>query len=276
MPQAKHHHDESRGMTVYAGSRADANFDPRVFILAGISISVWIGTAQSLRGACLWFTAALIGAVAARNRISQSILSFRRVLFGGAVIALISMAFYQLASGDDGTVLLRLGPVVISTSSLTLAGRMALRLLAFILAAATLIALQSPEQLAAGMARLLKPLRPFRIPVESVYYLVYFAFRMAPMLASETQTIRLAQRSRCGGEPSSLLGRIRESGSIVLPVFAAGLRRADRLSWALAARGFDVRHLPAAVSRLRFRTTDYLTTLLVLAGWAVWLIPRFR
>jgi energy-coupling factor transporter transmembrane protein EcfT len=62
--------------------------------------------------------------------------------------------------------------------------------------------------------------------------------------------------------------------SLIVPAFASAIRRSERLSIALATRGFDPDKIPASVCELAFRASDISILAAVLIGWVVWLVAR--
>jgi energy-coupling factor transport system ATP-binding protein len=128
--------------------------------------------------------------------------------------------------------------------------------------------------MAAGFTRVLLPLKRAGVPVESVFYFVFFLLRMFPLLVRESHAIRLAQQSRGIRFSGSPLARWRSLPALALPVFAAALRRSDQLALTLAARGVDTGRTPAAVKMLRFHRPDWILTAALLAGWGLWAWSR--
>ena len=191
-------------------------------------------------------------------------------------MALVVTVMYTLFQPGGAHPLGRLGPLQISAEGLSMGIRLGLRFLAFAGLAAAVTMLANSSGLAAGVTRLLLPLRAIGLQVASLYFLMFFMFRMYPILSEELQTIRMGQRSRGVRFDGPWHTRIRASTAIVIPAFAAALRRADRLSAALASRGFDVRRVPREVLSMRFAIRDWLAALLLIAGWTAWLAGRIR
>jgi energy-coupling factor transporter transmembrane protein EcfT len=189
-------------------------------------------------------------------------------------MALVVAVMYTLLQPGDGHALGRLGPITISAEGLSTGVRLGLRLMAFAGLAAAMTMLANPSGLAAGVTRLSLPLRSLGFQVASLYFLMFFMFRMYPLLAEELQTIRLGQRSRGVRFDGPWHARIRMSAALILPAFGAALRRADRLSAALASRGFDVRRIPRDVLAMRLAPRDWIVILLVTGGWIAWLVGR--
>lgn len=189
-------------------------------------------------------------------------------------MALLVTAMNTVLLAGEGPPLASIGPIHITLEGVTTGVKLGMRLVSFAGLAATMTMLIIPSRLAAGATRFLLPLRRLGLQIESVYFLMFFMLRMFPILSEELQTIRLGQRSRGLRFDGPWRTRIRASTAIVIPAFAAALRRADRLSMALASRGFDVRRVPHEVLLLRLRQRDWLVVLLVVGGWVAWTAGR--
>ncbi|MEW5701398.1 MAG: energy-coupling factor transporter transmembrane component T, partial [Candidatus Zixiibacteriota bacterium] len=177
-------------------------------------------------------------------------------------------------AGDD--IVLQWGMLRLTEAGLLLGMRMGLRLMALAVLAALAALVTAPLGMAAGVTRTLLLLRRVGVRVETIFYFVFFVLRMFPLLVRESHAIRLAQQSRGIRFSGSLRARWRSLPALLVPVFAAALRRSDQLALALAARGMDVRRTPAMVLALRFRGIDWFLTVAALAGWAVWLWFRLH
>jgi len=113
------------------------------------------------------------------------------------------------------------------------------RFLGFLLGGFYLYESSSPERLARALLWFCAPLRAFKIPVHLLYYIVWFAMRSIPVLSEEAQVTRLAQRARGARFGGRLRERLPAVLSLMVPVFAAAVRRSDRFALSLQARGFD-------------------------------------
>jgi len=193
-----------------------------------------------------------------------------------ALSATLTMLMYLLFVPADGDVLYQFGFLRATESGLLTGARMGLRLVALVFLAALAATLSAPLSLAAGLTRVLLPLRRCRVPVETVFYFAFFLLRMFPLLVRESRLIRLAQQSRGIHFGGSSWDRVHSLPALIVPVFAAGMRRGDQLALALAARGFDTRRVPTVVTALRFHVIDWLLAGLLFVGWSLWVWLRIH
>ncbi len=248
--------------------------DPRTVILLFLSGALWIGSCRTVWGAAVWVGIALLCALSFRRRDSLVIGTGTSLMRWAVPMAAVVALLYSLLQTDGGPALISLGPVQVGRDGLVTGIRLGLRLIAFAGLTAVVANLATPSGIASGMTRLLLPFGKLGLPVASVYYLMFFMLRMFPLLSQELQTIRLGQRSRGVRFDGPWRHRIRMSAGLIVPAFAAALRRSDRLSDALASRGFDVRRIPASVMELRLSSWDWVMLIVLAAGWAAWAVAR--
>lgn len=148
------------------------------------------------------------------------------------VIAAVLTLVNALFSGNtDGTVLLDLGPFVLSTGGLLEASAIGLRVLALSLPAVLLLATADPARLSDGLQQ------HGHVPARYALSMVV-GLRVLPLLASDWQEISAARRAR------GLVGRgpvaaVTSAAGRIVGLLVAALRRAVRLALAMQARGFD-------------------------------------
>lgn len=248
--------------------------DPRVVLFGFLSVAAWLTTTPSALATAIWIGSLLsTGAVVrwGRGGLRADLSRLR----WGSIMALTVAVLYLLFMRGSGEPLAALGFMTIREDVLRTAIHLALRLVGFILLAGLLTDLISPSGMAAAITRVLLPLRRIGARVEGVYHLVYFTTRMLPLLIEEVRTIRVGQMSRGIRFDGSLRRRVSASLSLVIPAFASAIRRSERLSLALATRGFDPTKVPAAVADLRLSANDLLFLGLLSGGWVVWVQSRF-
>jgi len=96
-----------------------------------------------------------------------------------------------------------------------------------------------PEDIVRALARLARPLKSLKLPVEEGLQAMLMALRFAPMLQEELRSILEAQRARgVNFKMGGLRVRAKTLSSIVGPALIGTLRRGDQLAVAMAARGF--------------------------------------
>lgn len=117
---------------------------------------------------------------------------------------------------------------------------MGAKLLSFLLINVVLLSTTRVEELTAAFTRLGLPYR--------AGFALTLAFRLVPLFAESAATVLQAQRLRSlGAEPRGVVGRLRQTVPVIIPVFMGALRRADQMAIALDMRGFG---LPGARTRL--------------------------
>ena len=106
---------------------------------------------------------------------------------------------------------------------------------------ALLTAMTRPQELVRGVRDVLAPLSRLGVPVEAAALAVGVTVQFVPTLLREGRQLVRAQRLRCGAAASR--GSMRRAVNYVrllVPIFVAAFRRADELSIAMEARGYQV------------------------------------
>lgn len=130
------------------------------------------------------------------------------------------------------------------------------RFVLLVTAAALLTMTTQPEELVAGIERLLRPFNRLGLPSHDVAITVSLALRALPMLLDEYDRIKTAQMARAADfRAHGLRRRIRAAGHLLLPLLFALWRRTEELALAMEARGY--RRGPRTTAReWRLRRTD--------------------
>ncbi len=212
-----------------------ATLDPRTRILGALALMVlsfFVATPVGALIAALFVIALL---ALGRQRIGRFLLTVLPIIVPLALVASLNLIYT------------RTGPVIWSwwvfsvtqgglETSLTYGFRVGL----IVCYGAILLATTPAGELAAALSILLSPLRHLGAPVEEWAFVLSLALRFVPTLGQEFQAVREAQASRGGpiarGTP---MQRIRSLAALVVPILAAALRHAERLSLALDSRGWE-------------------------------------
>jgi energy-coupling factor transport system permease protein len=174
---------------------------------------------------------------------------------------LVSLVIF---GGDrSGAVLLRLGPVVVTTGLLVTALALSLRLLAIALPGLVILSTTDATDLADALVQNLRV--PARFAIGALA-----AFRLLPLLADEWRTIGLARRARGVEAGRNPVARVRLFASTAFALLVAAIRRGTRLATAMDARGFDAGVPRTTARRQRFGPAD---AALVLGGALAGAIP---
>jgi energy-coupling factor transport system permease protein len=133
----------------------------------------------------------------------------------------------------------------------------------------------TPTGITRGVERLGRPLKFLRVPVEEMALVIQLAMRFAPIIEWELKGAIDAQRSRgVEFEHGNALTRVGLFVSVLTPALFGALRRADLLSSAMRARGFEPGRPRTEFRPLRLAAGDYLAvcglaTLFVLQVFAL-------
>jgi energy-coupling factor transporter transmembrane protein EcfT len=228
---------------------------------------------QSLLGTLVWLGAVSM-LVVMTTEGSEAVVGLLRMLKWALPFAVLVFCLYVLLASPSGETIWNWGPVAINREGLTTGGRLSLRFVTFVALARTVSTILTPTGLAVGVTRLLWPLKALGVGIESVYYLVFFIARMAPVLTEEAQIIQFGQRSRGLTVATSWYRRVTGSAALIVPIFAAAMRRSERLSLALTSRGFNPSRIPEVVTAQRFGALDWLILSAIVIGWIAWFFLR--
>jgi energy-coupling factor transport system permease protein len=184
----------------------------------------------------------------------------------GAAGVVLSLALF--AADRSGTVLLHLGPVLVTTSVLTSALALALRLLGVALPSIVVFTTTDPTDLADSLIQHTRVSPRFAIGALA-------AFRLVGLLGEEWRMIFMARRARgidAGHNPFVLVNLF---AGTAFGLLVSAIRRGTRLSVAMDARGFDSGIRRSVARPSPFTWADWL---LIIGGAAlgvlVWVIAQ--
>ncbi len=208
--------------------------DPRTKILATIALMVLSFFVATPVQAALAAALVLLLLALGRLRVPRFARSVLPILIPLVIVAALNFAFT------------RTGPVIwswwvfsVTQGGLEAALTYGFRVSLIVCFGAILLATTPAGELAGALASLLGPLRALGAPVEEWAFVLSLALRFVPTLGEEFQAVREAQASRGGtiarGRP---IQRIRSLAALVVPILAAALRHAERLSLALDSRAW--------------------------------------
>ena len=222
-----------------------AHADPRVnlLFLAGLSTAALLIRRPLALVALLLVAIIILLAGGVRPGLIWTKL---RGLFGlVAMLFLLQCLFIR----DGGPLLAVSGAVIVTDLGLRTALVLCLRLLIVILSALVV---------AVGEARdYLLALTQCRVPYD-VAFMVLAALRFLPMLREEARDVLCAAQLRgLKVKKTSLKNQAAAYISIVIPVVAGAIGRAEQLSIAMEARGFRAFPKRTSMRRLRMRASDW-------------------
>ncbi|MGY5339271.1 energy-coupling factor transporter transmembrane component T family protein [Levilactobacillus spicheri] len=155
------------------------------------------------------------------------------------------------------------------------AGYIFIRFLLIIMMSTLLTLSTQPLDIATGLASLMTPLRWVRVPVDTLAMMLSIALRFVPTLMDEAQKIMNAQRAR--GVDFGEGGLIKQAKSLIplmVPLFMSAFNRAEDLSTAMEARGYQDSEHRSHYRVLTWQRRDTVTWLIFGVGLALILISR--
>ncbi|MBN2721178.1 MAG: energy-coupling factor transporter transmembrane protein EcfT [Proteobacteria bacterium] len=238
------------------------NLDPRFKILA-LAALMLLTFSVSAPVAVILHTAALLGCVTASSIPLRVFARGLKIFFFLFLFTAVLHLFFT-----PGTAILRLpGPVPlkITHEGLVRGALISWRLLGVIALSFLLTFTTTPLRVTRGIEALLAPLGKFRFPVQDFSLMMMIAIRFIPVLATETDRVWKAQRSRGADlRKGGVKARARTLLSVLYPVFSGLFRRADELAIALEARGYVPGKPRTSMCPLRWGRGDGIALLVIL------------
>ena len=117
-----------------------------------------------------------------------------------------------------------------------------------------------PIALTDGFARLMKPLKLIRLPVDDIAMMISITLRFIPIFADEAEKISKAQRARGASFKDKGLGKIKAILPLTVPLFISVLRKSEELALAMDARCYG-----SGARRPRKKTRFHKTDILILS-----------
>ena len=126
------------------------------------------------------------------------------------------------------------------------------------------MATTSPLEIADGLERTLKPLKKVGFPSSETALVLSIALRFVPTLLDEARRIKDAQLCRGARLDGNVFLKIKVFSSMLIPLFASALRRADNLALAIEARGYRGGEGRTSYVELRFKAGDFAALLMTI------------
>lgn len=229
-----------------------------LIVVAFLFVSPWLNLGLALAAILLLF---LLG-----MRPGAVVTMFAPLSF--IVILIFVFAALSPPRGADPTVIIHLWPgdhLPLTVGGIHHGANLALRILTMVAASAVLVISTPVEQFTTLMQTL-------RLP-HALVFIVVTALRFVPTMQARSEQILDAQRARGARVDSGgMVGKIRAYVTIMVPLFATGIRMSEELSSAMVSRGYGVVAQPTRLHDLHWRLVDtcvvVVTVLLIAAAIA--------
>lgn len=138
------------------------------------------------------------------------------------------------------------------------------RLVLIIIGSSIMTLTTSPNRLTDGLESVLSPLSIIKVPVHELAMMMSIALRFIPILIEELNRIMKAQMARgVAFDEGNIFHRLKSMIPILVPLFAAAIRRAGELSEAMDSRCYQGGAGRTKMYPLRYHRRDYLAFLVM-------------
>ncbi len=133
----------------------------------------------------------------------------------------------------------------------------------------------SPSEMIYGLQRALRPLKKLGAQPMDFVMTIQIMMRFLPILAQSAERIAKAQASRGAnwdGKSGGLFARVRRIVPLILPLFTASLRRAEKIALAMDARAYGYQGDRTSMAVYVFRKKDGVLLLAALTAAAAMIL----
>ena len=184
------------------------------------------------------------------------------------MILLITMVFNIFLT--PGEALGSFGIFKITKEGLSMAVRMAIRLIYLVIGSSLMTLTTTPNQLTDGLEKSLRPLNKIHVPVHEIAMMMSIALRFIPILLEETDKIMKAQIARGADfENGNLIQKVKNMVPLLVPLFISAFRRANDLAMAMEARCYHGGDHRTQMKPLKYKKRDHIAYLILFAYLAV-------
>lgn len=184
------------------------------------------------------------------------------------MILMITMVFNVFLT--PGKVIWSFGILKITEEGISMAVKMAIRLVYLVIGSSLMTLTTTPNQLTDGLERSLRPLNKIHVPVHEIAMMMSIALRFIPILLEETDKIMKAQIARGADfENGNLIQKVKNMVPLLVPLFISAFRRANDLAMAMEARCYHGGDDRTQMKPLCYQKRDhaaYLVLLIYLAA----------
>ncbi len=190
-------------------------------------------------------------------------------------VLILIMVVCNLFFTQVGEVLWHRGILWITTGGIRNAVYFTLRLIFLVVGASVMTLTTSPNRLADGLERALRPLSKIGIPVSDLAMMMSIALRFIPILGDEAERIRQAQLAR-GADfaEGGLIKKAKGLIPLVVPLFVSAFRRANDLALAMDARCYGGNAERTKLHPLRYTRADGVGYFIALLYFAAMIVLR--
>lgn len=231
-----------------------ASFDPRITLLSCFMLMLSAFSINHYTQLAILAFATFSLILAAKIRFIKLVSSLHMLIAVFTFSGLLNILAVR-----TGTILCKLGPIIITQDGIHCAILFATRFSLVIIIGAVLVMTISPTMLTEACTSLLSPLKTIGIPTQEISLIMSLALRFLPTLSNEAVEVAHAQTARGGSiHDGSISKRIRAMSSLIVPAFAGVIRHSETLSLALDTRCYTPGATRSHLHTLKVRAKDVL------------------
>lgn len=221
------------------------SLDPRTKMFWVATVFIWTSVFNNPL-----YTGAVLVIVVAMAFISRTVKEMRFALYGLASLAGTSFVLWPIFRDWGVRVAFSIGPYVLYQESLLYATAVATRLVAMVLSGLVLLATTKIEEMEVALTSAKLPY-PIAFAVTAI-------FRFIPTMMGDAQMVFAAQQAR-GVDllRGNLITKMRNSASIIVPLFITTMRRFGELPVAIESRGFIPFAPRSSLIAIKLRKRDF-------------------
>lgn len=196
-------------------------------------------------------------------------LDYLRILLPFLGITISFVFVYPFIIGNQSDILVDIGLIAVHRSGLRVGAATGVRILALSVLSLLFVTTTDTESFLRALVQNLGV--PYRIG-----YSAMAAFRFAPMIQSDLETVRAVHTVRGAPASTGLRNRLRQAGKLAMPLFVNAIRRAERTASAMDVRAFGAYDDRTRYRSISFGTADlvFLTAFWLLSATIIWLSWR--
>jgi energy-coupling factor transport system permease protein len=252
--------------------------DPRAKLLTFVALLAAVTFTASYLGNLILIVVILWLLALARIPLAYALAGLRPALPFILVLALLQLLFSPVSSSGS-PVILSVGFLTVTADGARLVVVSIARFAELFLAVSLLTLTTTTTELAHGQESLLSPLSALRLPVHEFALTMTIAMRFVPIMAEETERLMKAQISRGadfgGANRLRFIQQTRKMIPLLVPLFIAGLQRAEELIVAMEARGYLGGRGRTRFVELNAAAGDFVVVIIAVVFAVLMLVAKF-
>lgn len=180
------------------------------------------------------------------------------------LIMLLNILIPNGATGDE--IAFKMGSLNVSWTAIFSTCYIIIRLVLVVMVTSIVTSTTKPLDLTFAIEWWLAPFKLIKLPVHEIGMIISLALRFIPTLMDETDRIMRSQASRgVDFKNGKLKEKFKSIISLIVPLFMSAFLRTGDIADAMEARGYDPKAKRTRYRTLKWRTTDTIVTLSLVA-----------